>query len=112
MIKIRIPTTFKPLLLETDDAEYLFESKKYEISLKLAEAILYCVEHNKKKITFVEIEVENEENITSLEVHESNFLESLDEIMPTLIKHEEYEWCAEIVKMKEKLKEKFGNPII
>lgn len=109
MIEIKIPTVFKPLLLETDDIEYLFELKKHEISLKLAEAILYCVKKKKKKITFAELNIEGEENIMSLEIHEQDFIKSLDEIMPTFIKHEEYEWCAEIIKLKEKIKRNLGT---
>ena len=50
MVKIEIPLIFTPLLLKTSDPEGILERKRYEISLKIAEAILYSIKRKKKKI--------------------------------------------------------------
>lgn len=104
MVKIEIPLIFEPLLIKTTDPEGILERKRYEISLKMAEAILYSIKKKKKKIMFAEIMVPGDENVISMTVNEEDYIQSLDDIMPTLIKYEEYEWCAKIMEAKEKFK--------
>lgn len=104
MVKIEIPLIFEPLLVKTEDPEGVLEKRKYEISLKIAEAIFYSIKRKKKKIMFAEIMVPGDENVISMTLFEEDYIKSLDEIMPTLIEYEEYEWCAKIMETKEKFK--------
>jgi hypothetical protein len=94
---------FEPLLLKVENPSDIFEKYRLELAKKLVEAISYCVKTNLPNIIFVEIETITPISTLQLRVDKSTFLDSLEKNLITLEQYEEYEICAEIMKLKEKI---------
>ena len=94
---------FEPLSIRTNDPKNAFEEHRYEIAMKIVEAVLHCIKFGKLKTVFAEIIVPKSKEIICLNVEESNFLENLEKNLDILVEYEEYELCAEIMKAKEKI---------
>jgi hypothetical protein len=94
---------FEPLSIRTNDPKTAFEENRYEIAMKIVEAVLHCIKFGKSKLVFAEIIVPKSKEIICLNVEEDSFLENLEKNLNILIEYEEYELCAEIMKAKEKI---------
>lgn len=92
---------FEPLKLQVSNAKEIFITYKRELTVRMIEAILYCVEFKISKLTFAEIETEGTKGALSLNVHESDFSQNIDINFNRLIGWEEYELCSACVKAKE-----------
>lgn len=94
---------FEPLSIRTNNPSLVFDEHKLEISEKVVEAILHCIKFGKSKAVFAEIIIPKSKEIICLNVEEDNFLDNLEKNLNTLIEHEKYELCAELIKAKEKI---------
>lgn len=94
---------FEPLSIRTNDPKAAFEERRYEIAMKIVEAILHCIKFGKSKTIFAEVIVPKSKEIICLNVEENSFLENLEKNLSILVEYEEYEMCAEIMKAKEKI---------
>ena len=94
---------FTPLLLQVDNPSDIFNKYRLELSKSAVEAVLYCVNNKLTNIVFVEIETVPSSSTLQLRVDQQSFLDVLDKNLDTLEKFEEYELCAEIVRLKEKI---------
>jgi hypothetical protein len=101
--KINIAPMFHPLRIKTNSPKEIFNTHKLKLAQKVTEGVLHCIKYSKPKIVFAEIVIPNSMEIVSLNVSEASFMETLDKNLETLEEFEEYEWCAEIMKAKEKL---------
>jgi len=101
--KITIAPMFHPLRIKTNSPKEIFNTHKLKLAQKVTEGILHCIKYSKPKIVFAEIVIPKSMEVVSLNVSEASFMETLDKNLETLEEFEEYEWCAEIMKAKEKL---------
>jgi len=96
-------TTFTPLLLQVDNPSDVFQKHRLELSKSAVEAVSYCVNNKLTNIVFVEIETIPSLSTLQLRVDQQSFLDVLDKNLETLEKFEEYELCAEILRLKDKI---------
>lgn len=94
---------FEPLSIRTNNPKEAFEENRYEIAMKIVEAVLHCIKFGKSKTVFAEVIIPKSKEIICLNVEENNFLENLEKNLNILVEYEEYEMCAEIMKAKEKI---------
>ncbi len=94
---------FTPLLLQVDNPSEVFDKHRLELSKSAVEAVSYCISNKLTNIVFVEIETIPSLSTLQLRVDQQSFLDVLDKNLETLEKFEEYELCAEILKLKEKI---------
>jgi hypothetical protein len=97
------PNIFTPLLLQVDNPSDVFQNYRLELSKSAVEAVSYCVNNKLTNIVFVEIETVPSSSTLQLRVDQHSFLDVLDKNLETLEKFEEYELCAEILRLKEKI---------
>jgi hypothetical protein len=95
--------TFTPLLIQINNPADIFDKYKLELSKSAVEAVLYCVNNKLDNIIFVEIETIPSFSTLQLRVDKQSFLDILDKNLYILEKFEEYELCAEVIKLKEKI---------
>jgi hypothetical protein len=93
------------LVLETDDPDEIFYKYKYAISRALIKGIEWSLRYKKNNVTFVEIYV-NDMIVIDLTLYEEDFMDALNANLETLIECEDYETCALVIKLKNKLNEK------
>lgn len=96
-------STFTPLLLQVDNPSDVFQKHRLELSKSAVEAVSYCVNNKLTNIVFVEIETIPSLSTLQLRVDQQSFLDVLDKNLETLEKFEEYELCAEILRLKDKI---------
>ena len=96
-------TTFTPLLLQVDNPSDIFVKHRLELSKSAVEAVSYCVNNKLTNIVFVEIETIPSLSTLQLRVDQQSFLDVLDKNLETLEKFEEYELCAEILRLRDKI---------
>lgn len=92
---------FEPVKLKVSDPKEVFITHKRELTIRMIEAILFCIENSIPKITFAEVETKGTKGALALNVHESDFAQNIDINFPHLIEWEEYEMCSACVKAKE-----------
>jgi hypothetical protein len=94
---------FTPLLLQVDNPSDVFDKHRLELSKSAVEAVSYCVNNKLTNIVFVEIETIPSLSTLQLRVDQQSFLDVLDKNLETLEKFEEYELCAEILRLRDKI---------
>lgn len=94
--------TYKPIEINITNPINLFEEHRLELSKAIIYAIEYGTHSRKKKIDFARVIVKDVIVIT-LSVNKTEFSDLLDEHLKILIEYEEYEMCALITKLKQKL---------
>ena len=96
---------FEPIELLVEEPTEVFQSHRQQISKARVEGIDYGIKYKKKRVDFARVIVNNVLVIT-LSIDSREFIDLLDEQLQTLIDFEEYETCALLIKLKEKLNEK------
>lgn len=96
---------FQPIEIEVDEPTEVFQSHRQQISKAIVEGIDYGLKYKQKRVDFARVIVNNVLVIT-LSIDSREFSELLDEQLDTLVEYEEYETCALLVKLKDKLNEK------
>jgi hypothetical protein len=97
-----VKNTYKPIEINITNPINLFEEHRLELSKAIVNAIEYGTRSRKKKIDFAKVIVKDVIVIT-LSVNKTEFSDLLDEHLKILIEYEEYEMCALITKLKQKL---------
>jgi hypothetical protein len=97
------PPPFKPLILHIKDPSDISEKYRVELAKKVIEALKYCLKFNLSHIVFGELETIPSYSIMQLCLNESTFLDSIEKNLKILEDCEEYELCAELVKIKKKV---------
>lgn len=96
---------FEPIEICVEEPTEVFQSHRQQISKAIVEGIDYGIKYKKKRVDFAKVIVNNILVIT-LSIDSREFTDLLDEQLQTLIDFEEYETCALLIKLKDKLNEK------
>lgn len=96
---------FEPIEIEVDEPTEVFQSHRKVISKAIVEGVDYGIKYKKKRVDFAKVVVNNVLVIT-LSIDSREFSDLLDEQLDTLVEYEEYETCALLMKLKDKLNEK------
>ena len=97
--------TYKPIEINIDNPINLFEEHRLKISQAIVHAIDYGLDSRKRKIEFAKVIVKELICIT-LAINKAEFEGLLDEHLKILVEYEDYETCALIMKLKEKINKK------
>lgn len=93
---------YTPIEIHANEPSDIFETHRKEISKAIVEGIEYGIRYKKKRVDFAKVLIKNIIVIT-LSIDSREFPDLLDENLQTLIDFEEYESCALVVKLQEKL---------
>lgn len=93
---------FEPIEIYADKPTDVFETHRVQISKAIVEGIDYGIKYKQKRVDFAKVIINNILVIT-LSIDSREFTDLLEEQLQTLIDFEEYETCALVVKLKEKL---------
>ena len=93
---------FKPIQINANDPSDIFESHRKEISKAIVEGISFGIRNKKKRVDFAKVLIK-EVIVITLSIDSREFTDLLDEQLQILIDFEEYETCALVVKLKNKL---------
>jgi hypothetical protein len=93
---------YTPIEIHANEPSDVFETHRKEISKAIVEGIEYGIRYKKKRVDFARVLIKNIIVIT-LSIDSREFSDLLDENLQTLIDFEEYESCALVVKLQEKL---------
>jgi len=84
--------------------EDLIYAKDLNISKAIVDKILNSLNTKKRHVHVLEIMIEEEDKIMDLTVDRKDFIDTLEKNLEIHVYHEEYERCAEIQKIIQKLK--------
>ena len=93
---------FKPIQINADDPSDIFESHRKEISKAIVEGIAFGLRNKKKRVDFAKVLIK-EIIVITLSIDSREFTDLLEEQLQILIDFEEYESCALVVKLQNKL---------
>ena len=96
---------FQPIELIVEDPSEVFQSHRQQISKAIVEGVDYGIKYKKKRVDFAKVII-NDILVITLSIDSREFADLLDEQLQTLIDFEEYETCALLMKLKDKLNEK------
>lgn len=94
---------FSSLILRSDSPKDILQTHRFELSYKMVEAVLYCIDNKEDGLIFADIIVSFSQEVVQLSVYKDSFIDILDKNLKILEDYEEYEICAEILKAKNKL---------
>jgi hypothetical protein len=94
---------FSSLTFRSDSPKDILQNHKFELSYKMVEAVLYCIDNKEEGLIFADIIVPFSQEVVHLSVYKDSFIDILDKNLKILEDHEEYEMCAEVLKAKTKL---------
>jgi hypothetical protein len=101
---------FEPLKIKVDKPTEVFQSHRQIISKAIVEGVDFGIKYKKKKVDFAKVLVNNFLVIT-LSIDSREFSDLLDEQLDTLVEYEEYETCALLMKLKDKLNEEVTKKV-
>jgi hypothetical protein len=96
---------YKPTKIVVDGVEDIFTTHKLTISKAILKAIKYCHSKRIKSVDFAEVDFGGKITVF-LSVNALEFKENIDKIIQILEEFEEYEMCAEALKLKQKMAKK------
>jgi hypothetical protein len=96
---------YQPIEIHINNPVNLFEENRLEISKAIVGGIEYGMRTRKQKIDFAKVIVKDIIVIT-LSIKKKEFSGLLDEHLKILVEYEEYETCALIMKLKQKIDKK------
>lgn len=96
---------FQPIQIQVDEPTEVFQSHRQQISKAIVEGVDYGIKYKKKRVDFAKVIV-NDVLVITLSIDSREFSDLLDEQLDTLVEFEEYETCALLMKLKDKLNEK------
>jgi hypothetical protein len=95
-------TRFKPVQIFANSPSDIFETHRREIAISIIDGVSFGIRNKKDKVDFAEIVVK-EMIIITLSIDSKEFTQLLDENIQTLIEYEDYELCAQALKLKNKI---------
>ena len=93
---------YKPIQITAENPSDIFELNRKEIAKAIVEGIEHGLKTKKKRIDFAKVLIK-EIIVITLSIDSREFSDLLEEQLQILIDFEEYESCAKVVKLQEKL---------
>lgn len=93
---------FQPIEIEVSEPTEVFQSHRQQISKAIVDGVDYGIKYKKKRVDFAKVIV-NDVLVITLSIDSREFSDLLDEQLDTLVEYEEYESCAKVIKLREKL---------
>lgn len=93
---------YKPIEITANDPSDIFETNRRELAKAIVEGIQYGLRTKKKRVDFAKVLIKGIIVIT-LSIDSREFSDLLEEQLQILIDFEEYESCALVVKLQNKL---------
>jgi hypothetical protein len=93
---------FKPIEIHADEPSDIFETNRRELAKAIVEGIQHGLRTKKKRVDFAKVLIK-EVIVITLSIDSREFSDLLEENLQTLIDFEEYESCALVVKLQNKL---------
>jgi hypothetical protein len=93
---------YKPIQITAEEPSDIFENNRREIAKAIVEAIQHGLRTKKKRVDFAKVLIK-EIIVITLSIDSREFSELLEEQLQVLIDFEEYESCALVVKLQDKL---------
>jgi len=101
---------FQPIEIQVDEPAEVFQAHRQQISKAIVEGVDYGIKYKQKRVDFAKVIV-NDVLVITLSIDSREFSDLLDEQLNTLVEYEEYETCALLVKLKDKLNEKVTKKV-
>jgi hypothetical protein len=93
---------YKPIQIHANDPSDIFEINKLELAKAIVEGIEHGIRTKKKRVDFAKVLIK-EIIVITLSIDSREFPELLEEQLQVLVDFEEYESCALVVKLQDKL---------
>jgi hypothetical protein len=93
---------FKPIEIHADEPSDIFENNRRELAKAIVEGVAYGLRTKKNRVDFAKVLIK-EVIVITLSIDGREFSDLLEENLQTLIDFEEYESCALVVKLQNKL---------
>ena len=93
---------YTPIQIHANEPSDIFELNRRELAKAIVDGIAFGIRNKKKRVDFAKVLIKKIIVIT-LSIDSREFTELLDEQLQILIDFEEYETCALVVKLKNKL---------
>ena len=93
---------YTPIEIHADEPSDIFETNRRELAKAIVEGVAYGLRTKKKRVDFAKVLIK-EVIVITLSIDSREFSELLEEQLQVLIDFEEYESCALIVKLQNKL---------
>jgi hypothetical protein len=93
---------YKPIQITADDPSDIFETNRRELAKAIVEGIQFGIKNKKKRVDFAKVLIK-EIIVITLSIDSREFTDLLEEQLQILIDFEEYESCALVVKLQNKL---------
>ena len=93
---------FKPIQINANDPSDIFENNRLELAKAIVDGIAFGIRNKKKRVDFAKVLIK-EIIVITLSIDSREFPELLEEQLQVLVDFEEYESCALVVKLQDKL---------
>lgn len=93
---------FKPIEISADEPADIFETNRRELAKAIVAGIEFGLRNKKKRVDFAKVLIK-EVIVITLSIDSREFTDLLEEQLQILIDFEEYESCALVVKLQNKL---------
>jgi hypothetical protein len=93
---------FKPIEINADEPSDIFENNRRELAKAIVDGVAYGLRTKKNRVDFAKVLIK-EVIVITLSIDSREFTDLLEEQLQILIDFEEYESCAMVVKLQNKL---------
>jgi len=93
---------FTPIEIHAEEPGDIFQTHRAEIAKAIVQGIEYGLKSKKKRVDFAQVIVKDFLVVT-LSIDSREFGDLLEENLQTLIDFEDYETCALVMKLKDKI---------
>lgn len=93
---------YKPIQINAEEPSDIFENNRRELAKAIVDGVAYGLRTKKKRVDFAKVLIK-EVIVITLSIDSIEFSELLEENLQTLIDFEEYESCALVIKLQNKL---------
>lgn len=93
---------YKPIEIHANEPSDIFENNRQEIAKAIVAGVEFGLRNKKKRVDFAKVLIK-EIIVITLSIDSREFTDLLEEQLQILIDFEEYESCALVVKLQNKL---------
>ena len=93
---------YTPIQIHANEPSDIFELNRRELAKAIVDGIAFGIRNKKKRVDFAKVLIK-EVIVITLSIDSREFPELLEEQLQVLVDFEEYESCALVVKLQDKL---------